>query len=78
MLWRFGLDKNLLMLIQAPIYLDFILIALRLVPESGNWLVIWVLVATAINWRRFTREIVPKFVDGMKSLWDGHGKPRNS
>jgi hypothetical protein len=78
LLWRFGLDKNLLMLIQAPIYLWLILTALRLVPEMGNWLVIWVLVATAINWRRFTREIVPKFIAGMRSLWDGHGRPRSS
>jgi hypothetical protein len=77
-LWHFGPDRNLLMLIQAPIYLDFILIALRLVPQSGRWLVLWVLLATAINWRRFTREIVPKFVSGMRSLWNGHGRPRSS
>lgn len=72
-LWRFGADRNLLMLVQAPIYLYFILIAFRLVPEFGNWLVIWVLVATAINWRRFKHEIVPKFVHGMNSLWRGRG-----
>ncbi|GAB4464840.1 MAG: hypothetical protein Kow0070_26970 [Anaerolineales bacterium] len=69
LLWRFGLDRNLLMLVQAPIYLWLILTALRLVPEMGNWLVLWVLIATAINWRRFSREIVPKFVNGMLSLW---------
>jgi hypothetical protein len=77
-LWHFGSDRNLLMLIQAPIYLWFILTALRLVPEIGNWLVVWVLAAIAINWRRFTREIVPGFIEGMRSLWDGHGKPRSS
>jgi hypothetical protein len=76
-LWRFGLDRNLLMLLQAPIYLYFILIALRLVPDLGNWLVIWVLVATAINWRRFSHEIVPKFIGGIRSLWNGSGKPRS-
>ena len=77
MLWRFGLDRNLLMLLQAPIYLYFILIAVRLVPESGNWLVIWVLVAVAINWRRFTHEIIPKFISGMRSLPNGRGKPNS-
>jgi hypothetical protein len=71
-LWRFGLDKNLLMLMQAPIYLWMILTALHLVPKSGTWLVIWVLLATAINWRRFSQEIVPKFIDGILSIWRGH------
>ena len=68
-LWRFGLDKNLLMLLQAPIYLWFILTAVHLAPELGNWLVIWVLVALAINWRRFSQEIVPKFIAGIRSIW---------
>jgi hypothetical protein len=71
LLLRFGLDRNLLMLIQAPIYLWLILTALRLVPESGYWLVLWVLAATAINWKRFTREIIPHFLDGMGSIWRG-------
>lgn len=71
LIWRFGLDKNLLMLAQAPIYLWFILTALRVIPGSGTWLVLWVLVALAINWRRFSRDIVPKFIDGMASLWRG-------
>jgi hypothetical protein len=70
-LWRFGLDRNLLMLMQAPIYLWFMLTAWRLVPDLGKWLVVWVLAAIAINWRRFSREIVPKFVDGMRGIWHG-------
>jgi hypothetical protein len=73
LLWRFGLDRNLLMLIQAPIYLWLILTALRLIPETGLWLVLWVLAATFLNWRRFSRQIVPQFVGGMLSLWR---KPR--
>jgi len=76
-LWRFGPDRNLLMLIQTPIYLYFILTALHVVPEGGNWLLIWVLMATAINWRRFTHEIIPGFLEGMRSLWNGHGKPHS-
>jgi hypothetical protein len=70
-LWRFGLDRNLLMLMQAPIYLWFMVTALRLVPNLGKWLIVWVLAATAINWRRFSREIVPKFIEGMRSIWNG-------
>jgi len=70
-LWRFGLEKNLLMLAQTPIYLWFILIALRLNPEMGRWLVLWVLVALAINWRRFSKEIVPTFIRVMRSLGRG-------
>lgn len=76
-LLHFGLDKNLLMLIQTPIYLYFILIALRVFPEGGNWLIVWVLVATVINWRRFTREIIPRFIGGMRSL-GRDGKPPHS
>lgn len=69
--WRFGLEKNLLMLAQTPIYLWFIIVTLRLVPSVGNWLVLWVLVALAINWRRFSRDIVPTFIRKMISLGRG-------
>jgi hypothetical protein len=70
-LWRFGLDKNPLMVLQAPIYLWFILMTLRLIPGTGFWLVIWVATATLINWRRFSREMVPKFIEYMISMWHG-------
>ena len=76
-LWHFGLDRNLLMLVQAPIYLYFIVISLQVNPDLGNWLVIWVLLAAAINWRRFTHEIIPRFIDGMRSMWNGNGKPHS-
>ena len=71
LVWWFGLDRNLLMLVQAPIYLWLILTSLRVIPESGTWLIVWVLVATAINWRRFAHEIIPKFLEGMNSIWHG-------
>ena len=32
-LWHFGLDRNLLMLLQAPIYLYFIVVALQALPD---------------------------------------------
>ena len=71
-LWRFGLDKNLLMLAQTPIYLWFIITSLRVIPESGYWLVIWVLAALMINWKRFSQDIVPKFISGIASMLRGH------
>ena len=70
--WRFGLDKNLLMLAQTPIYLWFITTSLRVIPESGTWLVIWVLIALAINWKRFSQDIVPKFISGIASMLRGN------
>lgn len=71
-LWRFGLDKNLLMLAQTPIYLWFIITTLQVIPESGTWLVIWVLIALAINWKRFSQDIVPKFISGIASMLRGN------
>jgi len=71
-LWRFGLDKNLLMLAQTPIYLWFIITSLRVIPESGIWMVIWVLIALTINWKRFSQDIVPKFIHGIASMLRGH------
>jgi hypothetical protein len=69
--WRFGLDKNLLMLAQAPIYLWFIVTSLRVIPASGYWLVIWVLIALVINWKRFSQDMVPKFISGIASMLHG-------
>ena len=71
-LGRFGLEKNLLMLAQTPIYLWFVIVTLRLAPAMGNWLVAWVVVALAINWRRFSKDIVPTFLRAMASLGRGH------
>jgi hypothetical protein len=71
-LWRFGLDKNLLMLAQTPIYLWFVIVTVRLIPSIGNWLVVWVLVALMINWRRFSKDIVPKFISEVGAMLRGH------
>ena len=76
-IWHFGPDRNLLMLLQAPIYAYFMWIAVTLSPRNGRWLVLWVIAVTSISWRRFSHQVVPKFVDGMKSLWKGH-TPRHS
>lgn len=73
-----GLERNLLMLAQTPIYLTFILTAMHFMPDRGLLLVVWVLTALAINWQRFSKDTVPKFIARMKSYWDGHGKQRPS
>lgn len=67
-LWRFGNDRNLLMLAQTPIYLYFILIGLRDHPTLGYLMVIWVLLALTFHWQRFSHDVVPNFLRGMKSL----------
>jgi hypothetical protein len=73
--WWFGTDHNLLMLAQTPIYLYFILIGLRDYPTLGYLMVIWVMLATTILWRRFSQEVVPHFIQGMKSLWGHDNRP---
>jgi hypothetical protein len=67
--WRYGMDRNLLMLAQTPIYLYFILIGLRDFPALGYLMVFWVLLALAFHWQRFSQEVVPNFLKGMRSLW---------
>jgi hypothetical protein len=67
--WRFGLDHNLLMLAQTPIYLYFVLIAIRDYPALGYLMVFFVLLVLVFHWRRFSQEVVPNFLKGMKSLW---------
>ncbi len=67
-LWWFGADKNLLMLAQSPIYLYFILTGLQDYPKLGALMVVWVLLATAILWKRFSQDVVPNFIRGVGSL----------
>jgi len=67
-LWRFGLEKNLLMLAQTPIYLLFMVVAQQLHPDLGRWMVAWVLVALVISWRRFSKETVPTFIRVVGSM----------
>ena len=67
--WRFGLDHNLLMLAQTPIYLYFVLIGLRDYPALGYLMVFFVLLVLVFHWRRFSQDVVPNFLRGVKSLW---------
>jgi len=62
----FGLPFALLELVQAPIYAAMIVIALVNHLPSGLLLLSWILMALYINRQRFTRRIVPEFLDGMR------------
>lgn len=66
--WRWGWRRDPSMLFQAPIYLWFILIALREIPEIGRWLAAYPLAAIVVTWPRFPRQIVPEFLQGMSRL----------
>lgn len=68
-LWRLGMDRNLLMLAQAPVYLYFIVIGLQYYPLPGVMMVVWVVLATMILWKRFSQEVVPNFIHGIKGMW---------
>ena len=69
LLWRFGFDENLLMLVQAFIYFYFIWVALSFAPQYGRWLIVLLAVILLLNWRRFKTQVVPDFIDGIKSVW---------
>ncbi len=73
---RWGWKRDPAMLFQAPIYLWFILVAVREAPEIGRWLVIYPLAAVVVTWPRFPRQIVPDFLAGMGKLMKHPSSPR--
>jgi hypothetical protein len=69
--WRWGWQRGPAMLFQAPIYLWFIVVAIRYAPQVGWWLIGYVAVVVVITWPRFPREVVPGFLSGMSKLIKG-------
>lgn len=65
---RWGWKRDPAMLFQAPIYLWFIIVALREAPEIGRWLVIYPVAAVIVTWPRFPRQVVPDFLAGMAKI----------
>jgi hypothetical protein len=57
------------MLAQTPIYLYFVIKGLQIYPLLGAMMVIWVMLATTILWKRFSQDVVPNFIHGVSSLW---------
>jgi hypothetical protein len=66
--WRFGFDRNLGMLIQAPAYLALILISLRDASVYGLMIVLWIAFVLIATWPRFPQEVIPGFLTGMQAL----------
>ena len=62
-----GPNHGYLMLVQAPIYAFFLWVALHQVPQVGLWLLGWVAFILLVNWSRFTREVVPGFLDDVRN-----------
>lgn len=65
----FGFPRPLAMLVQAPIYAWFILVALQHAPSAGVRLLAWILLITAITWPAFPKRMMPEFLQGMRQLF---------
>jgi phosphatidylglycerophosphate synthase len=66
--WRWGFQRSLGMLFQAPIYGYFIYLSLKMAPFAGAWMVGWIIAVLVITWPRFPSEVVPGFINGMNEL----------
>lgn len=65
---RWGWRRDPAMLFQAPIYLWFIVVALRDATPSGLWLAGWIVAVVVLTWPRFPRDVVPGFLAGMRHV----------
>lgn len=68
---HWGFARALGMLIQAPIYGWFLLVATQSDPTSAVRILVWITIAILISWPRFPKEIVPDFLEGMRRVMDG-------
>lgn len=68
---RWGWQRDPAMLFQAPIYLWFIVVAMRYAPQVGWWLIGYAAVVVVLTWPRFQREVVPSFLAGMSRVIRG-------
>jgi phosphatidylglycerophosphate synthase len=66
--YRVGIQKAMGMLFQAPVYAWFIGGALLLEPQTGRWIVIWIVAVIAMTWPKFPNEVIPDFLNGMRRL----------
>ncbi len=69
MLWHWRWPRALGMLAQAPVYGWFTLMAVHTTPETGRWLLAWMVMVIIITWPRFPQEVVPNFLKGMNQLF---------
>jgi hypothetical protein len=66
--WRAGMLHVLGVLFQAPIYGGFIVLSIREVPQTGLWVVVWILAAIVVTWPKFPKVIIPTFLSDMRDL----------
>lgn len=68
-LWWRGIVHTLGVLYQAPIYIWFVIIALRDAPQFALWLFAWMVMAMVITWPKFPKIIVPVFLSDVRDLF---------
>jgi hypothetical protein len=66
--WRFGVPHVLGVLFQAPIYAYFIIVAIREIPQTVLWLLIWMAAAIIVSWPKFPKVIIPEFFRDVRNL----------
>ena len=70
-----GVERSLGMLSQAPIYGWFIWVAMREAPQSGRWLLIYLVAIVVVTWPRFPKEIIPGFLSGIHQVYKNYINP---
>lgn len=66
--WYWGYSRSLVMVVQAPVYLWFIYIAIREPPYRGWWLVAWIVLILVITWPRFPNQVIPGFLENIRQI----------
>ena len=73
--WRLGIMHRLGILFQAPIYIWFIHVAVRDVPQVALWLLGWIVAATIITWPKAPKVILPRFFGQLRDLFQSPDRP---
>lgn len=66
--WHWGYCRSLGMMVQAPIYIVFIYLAIREPPYTGWWLIAWIFIVLVITWPRFPQEVIPGFLENIRGV----------
>ena len=67
--WRIGLTHPMGILYQTPIYVWFVYVAFRDVPQVSMWMIGWLLIALVVTWPRFPKVLIPKFIREIKEVF---------
>jgi phosphatidylglycerophosphate synthase len=74
--WHWGLLHELGVFFQVGIYGWFILQVLRLSPGAAVWFLVWLVAALIVTWPKFPKIIVPRFMNGIRDIWDNRAVGR--